>query len=165
MGKGLKFWGQQKCLSAYKRLRYLFLFDQPSFSALTYVDVVFEDQSYLIISWSLNNGFGIHIKELGFYSFHQTGSAYLAIPSNVDLLHLKTYNTWRKNEKVIVLKKAPVNFNLDFPMHTEIPKCGSSKLIGLKNILIQPVNHSVKICFNPNLQTYIPQPNLKVYHE
>lgn len=145
---------------AYKSIRYLFVFRQPGFSSLAHVDVVLQNQSYFIISWKLENAFGICIQEMGFFSFNIGSSAYLAIPSSLNSLRLKVFNTWHSQTQVIQLCKTELDTTTVFPLQTVVPNCLPTKNFVIKDLSVKLSPSHISITNIHKIRTFIPQPNI-----
>jgi hypothetical protein len=92
----------------------LFNFRKPRFAQLRYTDVVIDDRAFFLITWQLEAGYKLKIKSLNYRSYKSSGSAYIAIPADVDHIELVTSNVWKYATKQITLVRQPILSQVDF---------------------------------------------------
>lgn len=92
----------------------LFNFDKPRFARLHYADMVISGKAYFLMSWELEGGYKLKIKNLNFCTYKRSGSAYVAIPSDTDHLELVVANVWKSTALKIELQKESIESQIDF---------------------------------------------------
>ena len=92
----------------------LFNFARPRFAELQYTDVVIRNKAYFLVSWRIERGYKLAIKSLRYRSFKRSGSAYIAVPDNVEILELVISNLWRASSQSITLVRDAIPDQVDF---------------------------------------------------
>jgi hypothetical protein len=92
----------------------LFNFDRPRFAQLRYTDVVINNKAYFLVSWKIEGGYKFKIKSLNYRSYKSSGSAYIAIPDDINAIELVISNLWKSDTKKIALLRQSISSQLDF---------------------------------------------------
>lgn len=92
----------------------LFNFDKPRFTELHYADFVISNKAFFLVSWKIERGYQLSILDLHFSTYKACGSAYIAIPDQLERLELVISNLWRSERKNISLIRQTISSQVDF---------------------------------------------------
>jgi hypothetical protein len=105
---------RDKLVSFFFWIKNSFVFQKPRFLDLEYVDYIIGDKPYFLISWNIKYAYKIKVKNTKFSSLKKHSSAYIAIPSEIDILEVSISNCWRSERQFITLKRVLISDKIEF---------------------------------------------------
>lgn len=124
----------------------LFNFDKPRFTELQYANFVISNKAFFLVSWKIDRGYKLSILGLHFSTYKAAGSAYIAIPDQLERLELIVSNMWSSERKNITLIRQTISSQIDFFPVKQF------KELTARSIYMPPIK--------PDLKT--PQPGKKI---
>lgn len=92
-----------------KKIQQVFDFNRPQFSQLDCIDLVLENKSLLLLSWSTVHTTRLSIRQSKAVYHQSNGAVICRLPGNTHAVDIVLSNIWRKNKITLPLKHLSVD--------------------------------------------------------
>jgi hypothetical protein len=88
----------------FSAFRYFFLFKEPCFEHLDFIDLVIDDKPIFMVAWQLKWASTVRIRPVTKSYRKKEGSVLLHVPHNIQSVEIIASNFWRKKRKTVYFK-------------------------------------------------------------